>query len=265
MIILFFIIFILLLCNNYFYKSETIYYKGGIKYYNGGTIKNKLDLQIYVINMKKSNDRRQHIKKILNNYNYEFIDAIDGKKLDKLIFNNILKNTIRPMSHGEVGIFLSQKKLFETFLKSNNKYCLVLEDDISLHKNFLDQLNKCLSEIPQFDIFYCYHKQPHHFYNIIGKDVQQYFPEKWSEKLPLLLDKDYSKHCVLASGHRMGAYGMIISRKAATQFLDKLKTIKTAFDVQINFKDVKENLKIYASKKTLVLHDWKFGSTIQGS
>ena len=61
----------------------------------------------------------------------------------------------------------------------------------------------------------------------------------------------------------MGAYGMIISRKAAKQLLEKLNIIKTAFDVQIHFKDVKENLKIYASKKDLVLHDWKFGSTIQ--
>ena len=62
------------------------------------------------------------------------------------------------MSLGEIGIFLSQKKLFETFLKSQNNYCLILEDDVSLHKNFFIELNKCLSEISDFDIFYCYDK-----------------------------------------------------------------------------------------------------------
>ena len=257
-------IYILIIIFLYFifcYKN-TIFY-GGNKYYNGGSINNKTDLKIYVINMKKSLDRKKHMQKILKDYNYDFIEAIEGKKLDKNIIESISKNTSRRMNLGEIGIFLSQKKLFETFLNSHNNYCLILEDDVSLHKNFFEEINKCLSEIPDFDIFYCYDKPLYHFYDIIGKDVQEYFPEKWDKNQKLLLDQDYSKHCKLASGHRMGAYGMIISRKAAKQLLEKLNIIKTAFDVQIHFKDVKENLKIYASKKDLVLHEWKFGSTIQ--
>lgn len=258
MILILIIIFLyFLLC----YKNTI---NGGKNYYNGGTIYNKKDLKIYVINMKKSLDRKKHIEKILKNYNYSFIEAIDGKNLDKNLIENILENTTRPMSLGEIGLFLSEKKLFETFLKSNNNYCLILEDDVSLHQNFFDELNKCLSEISDFDIFYCYDTPIYHFYNIIGKDVQEYFPEKWDNNLKLLLDKDYSENCKLASGNRMGTYGMIISRKAAKQLLDKLSIIKTALDVQIHFKDVKKNLKIYAAKKNLVLHNWNFGSTIQG-
>ena len=256
LLLLIFLFFIILLCS----KNKIF---GGTKIYEGGTIKNINDLKIYVINMKESTDRKKHIEKILNKYNYEFIDAINGKQINSDEFNDITKNTIRKMKPGEVGIFLSIKKLFKTFLESNNQYCLVLEDDISLHNNFFNELNKCLSEMPIFDVFYCYSKPLYQFYNIIGKDVIDYFPEKWDEKLPLLLDKDYSSNCVLASGHRMGCYGMIISRNAAKQFLDKLKTIKTAIDVQLHFKDVKENLKIFASKKNLVTHDWTFGSTIQ--
>lgn len=255
------ILIIIFLCFIVCYRNRV--FNGGNQYYNGGCINKKKDLKIYIINMKKSLDRKKHMQKILKDYNYDFIEAIDGRKLDKNIIKDISKNTSRVMNLGEIGIFLSQKKLFETFLKSNNNYCLVLEDDISLHKDFFGELNKCLFEIPDFDIFYCYDKPLYHFYNIIGKDVQSYFPEKWDRNQKLLLDQDYSKHCKLASGHRMGAYGMIISRKAAKQLLEKLKIIKTAFDVQIHFKDVKENLKIYAAKKNLVLHDWKFGSTIQ--
>ena len=211
------------------------------------------EMKIYVINMKTSTDRKNHMKKILNNnnLNYEFIEAVNGKELDTNYVNSITKDKLRDLSRGEVGCFLSHKKVYKKFLDSGEDYCLILEDDIQICKKFVNEINKCLSQLNIFDIFYCFNSPRYQFYNIIGKDVKDYFPEKWDKNLPLLLDKDYSKDCVLAKA-RTGTYGMVISKKAARQLLNNMSTIKTAIDVQIHFKDVKKGLKIFSSKKDLV-------------
>ena len=229
--------------------------------------KGKLDIRnikIYVINMESSVNRRNHIKKILRGFNYEFINAIDGKNLDINYLDNIKKNTSRELSKGEVGCFLSHKKVYKNFLDSGEDYCLILEDDIQLCNNFVNEVNKCLSQINHFDIFYCFNAPLYQFYNIIGDDVKNYFPEKWDKSLPLLLDQNYSEDCVLASGHRMNTHAMMISKKAARQLLYNMQTIKAPIDVQIHFKDVKQGLKIYGSKKNLI-YQWhqEFKSTIR--
>ena len=211
------------------------------------------EMKIYVINMKISTDRKNHITKILNNnnLNYEFIEAINGKELDSNYVDSITKEKLRDLTRGEIGCFLSHKKTYNKFLDSGEDYCLILEDDIELCENFINEINKCLSQINNFDIFYCYYSYPNKFYNLIGKDVKDYFPEKWDKNLPLLLDKDYSKDCVLASA-KSGTYGMIISKRAARQLLNNMPSIKCPIDVQMHFKDVKKGLKIFASKKDLV-------------
>tara|TARA_B100000575_G_scaffold48059_1_gene35069 strand:- start:1989 stop:2792 length:804 start_codon:yes stop_codon:yes gene_type:complete len=227
------------------------------------------EMKIYVINMEKSKDRKTHMINILNNnnLNYEFIEAVNGKELDSNYVESITKNKLRNLTRGEIGCFLSHKKTYNKLLDSHEDYCLILEDDVELCDNFVNEINNCLSQLNSFDIFYCYHYTPLQFYNSIGKDVKDYFPEKWDKNLPLLLDKDYSKDCVL-SGHKTGTYGMIISKKAAKQLLNNMPTIKCPIDVQMHFKDVKKDLKLFSSKKNLVFitknnGNDKFKSTIR--
>ena len=222
------------------------------------------NIKIYVINMKSSVNRRNHIKKILRNYNYEFVNAVNGKELHSNDFNNITSNSLRELSRGEVGCFLSHKKVYKKFLNSNEDYCLILEDDIQLCKNFVYEINKCLSQINNFDIFYCFNVSLYQFYNTIGDDVKNYFPEKWDKNLPLLLDQDYSKDCVLATGPRLCTHAMILSKKAAKQLMNNMRKIMVPIDVQIHFKNVRRGLNIYGSKKNLI-YQWntEFTSTIR--
>ena len=220
------------------------------------------NIKILVINMEHSIDRREHIKKILKGFNYEFISAVNGKKLNN--FNVITRHSLRPLTRGEVGCFLSHKKVYQKIVNSNESHCLVLEDDINLCVNFVSEINKCLSQINYFDIFYCFKTNPYRFYNQIGKDVKDYFPEKWDPKRPLALDQDYSNDCILASGPRLCTHAMIVSKKAAKQLINNMPFIQCPIDVQTHFKDVKKDLKIYASKKDLVYQlRGEFKSTVQ--
>jgi glycosyl transferase family 25 len=238
-------------------------YKGTIIPVNGNIIDIR-NIKIYVINLARSVGRRNHIKKILGNLNYEFVNAVNGKDLDSKYVNDIKKNTLRNLSVGEIGCFLSHKKVYKKILDSSEDYCLILEDDIQLCKNFVNEINKCLSQINNFDIFYCFNVPLYQFYNTIGDDVKNYFPEKWNKNLPLLLDQNYSKDCVLATGPRLLTHAMIISKKAAKQLLGNMSIIKVQIDWQINFKNVREGLKIYGSKKNLI-YQWhqEFKSTIR--
>lgn len=220
------------------------------------------NIKILVINMKDSVDRREHIKKILKGFNYEFISAVNGRKLNN--FDVITQHSLRPLTRGEVGCFLSHKKVYQKIVNSNESHCLVLEDDINLCVNFVSEINKCLSQIHYFDIFYCFKTNPYRFYNQIGKDVKDYFPEKWDPKRPLALDQDYSNDCILASGPRLCTHAMIVSKKAAQQLLTNMPFIQCPIDVQTHFKNVKKGLKIYASKKDLVYQlRGEFKSTVQ--
>ncbi len=97
--------------------------------------------KIYIINLQESADRRSRMIKeleLLALTDFEFISAVNGKNLHpKEIQKNYdntraLDITGREFTQGEIGCALSHQKAYATLLKSNNKYALILEDDIDL-------------------------------------------------------------------------------------------------------------------------------------
>ena len=193
--------------------------------------------------------------------NYEFVQAVNGRELDDSYIENLTRNAVRTLGKGEIGCFLSHLKTYRTFLESDNKYCLILEDDVMFDDDVVRKLNVCLSEVPDFDIFYCFDKKRNHFYNIIGEDVKSYFPERWDDDLPLNLSESYSEHC-MKTGHLICTHAMILSRKAAQQLLSNMNEIIAPIDIQIHFNNVKDGLKIYNSKECLIEQNPIIGSDI---
>lgn len=89
---------------------------------------------------------------LLEKYNfleYEFIDAIDGRKAsldyleEKFDYRESFKRYGRTLNKGEVGCTLSHRKSYEHLVCSNNNYALILEDDISIIRdlNIICDLN----------------------------------------------------------------------------------------------------------------------------
>lgn len=105
-------------------------------------------MRIYLISLKNDNFRRE----VLENQfprtfsNFKIIDAINGREANAgEYFNNIrkfFKKTKRLLTPSEVGCTLSHLKALNSFLESNDKYALILEDDIQGNdQDILDILN----------------------------------------------------------------------------------------------------------------------------
>lgn len=89
---------------------------------------------IYVINMKKSTDRKKYIVEHFSKYgvsDYTFVNGIDGSKedLNKLI-NNLDQLTV---SKNEISCGMSHLKAIQHWLDtSDSEYAIIMEDDASL-------------------------------------------------------------------------------------------------------------------------------------
>ena len=108
-----------------------------------------LTVNIFVISLKRSKDRRILIKKELDKLGmpFSFFNAVDGKllkpsyqkKMSELRFEayrNIenLKGKIK-VRHGEVGCALSHIKIYSHIVKKKIPLSLVLEDDSEINEN----------------------------------------------------------------------------------------------------------------------------------
>ncbi len=90
---------------------------------------------IYVINLKKSTERLENIKKVMEKYNLNFerFDAIYGKELSQEEINkntNILCRTLL-CNNGMIGCAMSHIQIWKKLLEDNttNSY-IIMEDDI---------------------------------------------------------------------------------------------------------------------------------------
>lgn len=88
---------------------------------------------VYVISLKKRQDRREYIKKQFEEYSisdYEFFDAIDGKSD---YAKSLLAYPISNISDPEMGCTLSHILVIKHWLETNNsEYAIIAEDDLSL-------------------------------------------------------------------------------------------------------------------------------------
>jgi len=102
--------------------------------------------KFYIINLKQSSERKRNIINEVdtqNINNYEIVNAVDGnklsdKELEKLTFKN--KNNYNSwgpkLTPSQVGCALSHIKIYKEFLKSDNEFAFILEDDAIFLREF---------------------------------------------------------------------------------------------------------------------------------
>ena len=96
--------------------------------------------KVYFINLDHRIDRREHIEKLLTNS-----DLIDISERIPAIYNKLLPHA---------GCVLSHILTIEKFIESDEKYCLILEDDFTVDniKTLKDDINKLFIDEIDFDI-----------------------------------------------------------------------------------------------------------------
>ena len=112
------------------------------------------DIPILYINLDARTDRRDHMEKILDGYNYERVPAVYDE-------------------HGYIGCAKSHIKCMEIVAERGYDRCIILEDDFV----FVDNNNFNTIKIPDFDfdiLLICNHIKK---YKIIDKDFNRV---KWA-------------------------------------------------------------------------------------
>lgn len=101
---------------------------------------------IHVINLERSKDRLQHINTNFNKYGIKFkrFDAIDGKQLSIDEINNTTTKMCRYFlcNRSIIGCAMSHIALWKEISESDNKWHLVLEDDIEFTDETINFLKK---------------------------------------------------------------------------------------------------------------------------
>lgn len=101
----------------------------------------------YLINLDRSTDRLELMKKEFykSSLSYERISAIDAKKLkgDEYIIKNKYDRDLLP---GEIGCYLSHVYTLEKFLKTDNEFALIIEDDAILPKNLKHSVEEVIAQ-----------------------------------------------------------------------------------------------------------------------
>ena len=117
----------------------------------------KISMQVIVISLKKSAERRKQAESTLNNtgLKWSFLDAIDGATLDKKNNAHVSLKTKQlcgyELSAGEVGCFLSHKRAWEQCIKYN-QVTLILEDDFKLTSTFNEIIDILTNHLTSWEL-----------------------------------------------------------------------------------------------------------------
>lgn len=186
---------------------------------------------IYVINLRRDRVKWQHIKEHLATeipgFRVHRFEAVNGKELsDREIkkYTSSFCNDFCPRN--VLGCALSHRALWQKVVDDGLESICILEDDITVSKDFEQILQLASFEVPeQWDIIYlgcrgaCDARKE---YNILEK--------VWS----ILGQKGHrvSKHLFIPD-HPAGTYGYCVSQRGAQKLLEYTREINFHIDVQI--------------------------------
>lgn len=108
-------------------------------------------IQVLVISLQRSTDRREAVKKQLEHFSFpwKFIDAVDGRLLSRMppSYKAIKVKLLQgyELTPGEIGCFLSHIQAWKLCVE-HNRTTLVFEDDFRLTKN-IEQIIRDLIDI----------------------------------------------------------------------------------------------------------------------
>ncbi|EKK5420052.1 glycosyltransferase family 25 protein [Enterobacter hormaechei] len=100
-------------------------------------------MKIFIVNLKKSVERRQKIEDQLHalGLKAEFIEAVDGRLMSEEERRSVTAKVNYAFLPGEIGCALSHQKIYKRIVDEGIAQALILEDDV-LIENILPELLK---------------------------------------------------------------------------------------------------------------------------
>ncbi|WP_042846701.1 glycosyltransferase family 25 protein [Providencia rettgeri] len=196
-------------------------------------------MNIYVINLASSLDRKEHIIKKAKDLDIslKFIDAVNGNKLSPKIIktnsSNSIKNINRHLSPSEIGCYFSHLRAIESFLKTNDSICLILEDDIYFSEEIKSIIEK-FSHIQEFP------------FDILLAGYRNGYCSLWHQ-LEFL-----NTHLLRFSDCGYGAHGYFLTRAGAKKILLNNSIPSWPYDYVTGGK-ADPSLKVYGLKSKAIL------------
>jgi glycosyl transferase family 25 len=215
-----------------------------------------MQIPVYIINLKRSVERRDHTIKHLNDLgvHFQIIDAVDGSEFsDKEILNNQViglwkdRSRTRYMRRGEIGCVLSHLKIYQKMIDEDIKVACILEDDIECSKEFKDFLICGNLNIVDWDLLYLGHHS------------------QYSKKEACSIERKKTKIGNYRTGKPIelpgGSYGYIIKKEAARIILKHAYPIRMSLDHYIGNSPAL-GIRIYLLSPPCVDHNHLYNSTI---
>jgi len=208
-------------------------------------IDNKLNLKVYIINLKKDTVKKQYMQQLCHKYNIdvEFINAVYGEDLSKNEINRVYDAAKsqrlfkRELTLAEIGCALSHLYVYKKILKAEIKTALILEDDINFDEKLLTFFSS-LNKLPkQWEVVLL----GHHSKYSRGMPTAGSF---WSR---VKIFDNYKIEIPVEQGY--GAYGYVINTRGAEKLLNHLKTIIYPIDY---FTGNKEYVNIFLLNKPII-------------
>ncbi len=208
-------------------------------------INKKIDIPIYIINLKKDIEKKMHIQKLCKKYNLypELIDAVDGRLLSEEEINEVysstkaINNIQRELSRGEIGCALSHINIYRKMVKENITEAIIVEDDIEFDNDLL----KVLHKVNDFPNHWNLVLLGHHTCSARDLETNYSF---WGKK-----DLDNKYMIVRPTEKGCGTYGYILKLEAAKILLNDLEIIEKPID---HYTGVDEKLNLYIINPAVV-------------
>lgn len=120
-------------------------------------------MKTYCILLEKDENRKKNvynnISPHLDTENFEIIEAIDGntKTLDtEMISRTVSGNFFNFCKRGQLACFLSHVKTWQKMIDEDIQSAIILEDDASISKNFIQEFVEILNLAPSADFIYLF-------------------------------------------------------------------------------------------------------------
>ena len=191
-----------------------------------------INLNVLVINLKSSSERRARMSKQLNSLGipYEFIEATEGSMLTDLWIENNVGDRLKDIYYNKLHFSVNKNSLAcadshrrAQVIASNfdNGYTLILEDDVELANNFRKKIMNVIKFMQEYTLHICfpgYNSPKGKFENSrsLGNSGLSFF--------------EYS-----TNGNVSGAYSYVVdsvgARKLVEDNLEKIQDMADAFGI----------------------------------
>lgn len=180
----------------------------------------------YVINCDMHKDRLKKFKKFAKKAGMDAcrIPCVLGKKFtNELVCEMFKKNMLSKkadMTPIEVSINMSHFNIWMRLVNSCYDYALVMEDDVEVHKDFIERVNEIMDSLEENDIkFSILHLWNGNWAKTISKQTKVL---KISDKIQILQEN---------TDYNAGAVSYIISKEYAKHLIEKSFPVKVPQDI----------------------------------